>query len=730
MKRWFETVRGYYSPYKWLSSVFFAGVLLDVAVEGFIAIGFKALVDNAMGGRNETLMLWVILLMLLSTGVANLGYVYRSFLYAKVATRISRDIRVHLFEQLQKVSLSFLSEKKSGDILAHFSTDLDSIKNLTGIGMPAGVYAFIGVVINLSIICILEWKLAIIAIIGLICCVLGPYFLTKKTAQINDELKTMEGDLLSEVAENLEAQKVIKSFNLENRVLESFTDHAEVVSLKGRKAFFSNDLMEMIPNIIIETINVLIICVGAVMTFRGLITPGTLIAFNTLFLGLSKAISDMTRVFPLMMESASSMRRIQNFTEACSQFNQATGEGDLESFKDCIRFTDVSFGYNHDQKVLQQISLEIRKGEKTAFVGGSGSGKTSILNLIMGFYEPQSGQITIDGNDLKALKRASLRQLTGIVLQDNFLFSSSIRDNLKRVNTNLTEEEMIKAAEQAEIHEHIMKLPQGYDTKVGQRGGQLSGGQRQRIAIARALIPKPAILILDEATSALDSKTEKRINETLNRIAKDITLISITHRLENVKDYDQIYVLDEGRVVEQGNHRTLMAQEGLYAELFGKQSGFVIDDDLMSAEIEADRLGQIHLFSQLDFQMRERLAKRFVSEYYPSKATLIHSGDEGDTFYVIVRGKVEVLLLLEDGQEKRISVLEDGDYFGEIALLKEVTRTATVRTLTPCMVLSLERSVFNSVIARTPEIKLELERVMDERLMQLQRERMNGTKGQ
>lgn len=743
MKRLIETLRGYYRPYKLFSSVFFLGVLLDIGVEGLVAISFKYLVDNALLGGHENTMMLLITLMILSTIIANGGYVYRSYLYAKVATGVTKDIRNELFEHLQKLSLSYMQAKKSGELLSHFSTDVSSVKNLTHLGIPASVYAVIGIIINLTIICVLEWKLAIIAVLGLLCCGAGPYYLTRKTLALNDEVKKMEADLLSEVEETIEAQKVIKSFNLENTMTKKFSHHTKKTAIKGTKAFFYNDLMEMIPNIIIETISVLIICIGAVMAFKGLITPGTLVAFNTLFLGLSKSVSDLTVVFPLLMESASSLKRMDQFlseTEGAnvgtaidaSTIDKATAPENIlktdkftnkDSFDEAIEFSEVSFAYKENQWVLNQVNLRIPKGQKVAFVGSSGSGKTSILNLLMGFYQPQKGKITMDGVDLQTLDPKNLRRFTGIVLQENFLFSWSIGDNLKLVNPEISHEAMIEAAKMAEIHEHITRLPEGYDTLVGERGGQLSGGQRQRLAIARAIIAKPSILILDEATSALDGKTEKQVNETLQRITEQMTLINITHRLENIKDYNWIYVLDTGRIVENGNHESLMKNNGLYAELFGKQSGFVLDDDLMRAEIEGERLGKINLFSQLNGPMRESLAKRFVSEYYPSKAVIIHAGDEGDTFYVIVRGKVEVVILLENGQEKQVNILEDGDYFGEIALLKEVMRTATIRTLTPCMVLSLERSAFNSVIVHTPEIKLELERVMDERLLQLKQER-------
>jgi len=264
-----------------------------------------------------------------------------------------------------------------------------------------------------------------------------------------------------------------------------------------------------------------------------------------------------------------------------------------------------------------------------------------------------------------------------------------------------------------------MSFPKGYDTLVGEHGGQLSGGQRQRIALARALVRRPSVLILDEATSALDPRTEMAINKTLKRVTEGMTVINSTHRLENIKDYDLICVMERGSIVETGSHHNLIGKNGIYAELYGKQGGFIVAEDLGHAEIEVDRLAKIDLFKQLNIEMLEELAELFVSEYYSPGQIIINAGDYGDRFYVIVRGRVEVFVALDDGSEKIINFLEDGDYFGEIALLKEVLRTANVRVCTPCLVLSLKRKHFERIISKASGLKLELEREMDTRLLKL-----------
>jgi ATP-binding cassette subfamily B protein len=224
---------------------------------------------------------------------------------------------------------------------------------------------------------------------------------------------------------------------------------------------------------------------------------------------------------------------------------------------------------------------------------------------------------------------------------------------------------------------------------------------------------------MDEATSALDPKTEKAINATLKRITKEITIINSTHRLEGIQGYDLIYVMEKGRISESGSHEELIEKKAIYAELLGKQGGFIVADDLKYAEIEVGRLAKIDLFKQLDNMILEELAELFVSEYYSAGQIIINAGDYGDRFYVIARGRVEIYVTLDDGSERIINVLEDGDYFGEIALLKEVRRTANIRSRTPCMILSLTRKHFVRIIAKTPELKEKIEQEIDARLLQL-----------
>ena len=370
-----------------------------------------------------------------------------------------------------------------------------------------------------------------------------------------------------------------------------------------------------------------------------------------------------------------------------------------------IAFQDVTFGYNETETNLTNINLRIPHGSYVAFVGASGSGKSTIIKLIMRFYDPRTGAITIDGKNIRSVTQQSLRAQMGIVFQENMLFNLSVRENIRLGNLEATDAEIEQAAKAAGIHDVIMNLPQGYDTFVGEGGGFLSGGQRQRLAIARALLRNPRILLLDEATSFLDPANETAINQTIRNIARTRTVISVTHRLSSVQEADKIFVLDKGRIIEQGTHKELLNQEGSrYRDLWQNQTGFILSEDGMNAEITVNRLKNIPIFQEMNDDFLDSLVPMFVSEYYPANRLVIEEGDPGDKFYILVRGKVEVSKRLADGQDKQLAILQDGDFFGEIALLKDVPRTATIRTLTPALFISLQKQMFHLMLEKAPHL--------------------------
>jgi ATP-binding cassette subfamily B protein len=366
----------------------------------------------------------------------------------------------------------------------------------------------------------------------------------------------------------------------------------------------------------------------------------------------------------------------------------------------------VSFSYTGEHKNLDNVSFTIRRGAQVAIVGGSGSGKSTALGLIARFYDPDAGKVTIDGRDLRTGTLASLRGQMGVVFQESFLFNTTIRENIRHGRPDASDAEVEAAARAAEIHDLVVSLPDGYDTIVGERGGRLSGGQRQRVAIARAIVRDPALLLLDEATSALDPTTEAAVNGTLERLGRARTVVSVTHRLASTVGADQILVFERGRLVEQGTSSELLAHGGMYKRLWDKQQGLVISEDGARAGIEPERLRVVPVLAKLEDVMLAKLAKMFLSERVSEDRKVIREGDTTvDKFYIIARGKVAVLKRQPDGTDVQVATLQDGDHFGEVALIKDAPRNATIRTLTPCIFLTLQRRQFMELIQSDPRLR-------------------------
>jgi len=349
-----------------------------------------------------------------------------------------------------------------------------------------------------------------------------------------------------------------------------------------------------------------------------------------------------------------------------------------------------------------------------ALVGPSGSGKSTVLGLLQRFYDPDSGVVLFDDVNMRHAAQASLRAQTAVVFQESFLFNTTIRGNIALARPDATDEEIIAAAKAAEIHDFITSLPEGYNTVAGERGYRFSGGQRQRIAIARAVLKNPAILVLDEATSALDAASEHAINATLARIARGRTMISVTHRLSAVVGMDRVFLFDRGRLMEQGSHAELVAAGGIYSDLWRKQSGVQVDAQEERATVDAAWLAELPLMKGVKTETLVEVARWFGTELFREDRVIVQQGDKGDRFYILARGAVDVSRI-DDGRSVHLAKLTDGDYFGEMALLSDKPRNATVRTLTPCVCLSLPRDLFNRLLAREPELRQYIRKISEER---------------
>jgi ATP-binding cassette subfamily B protein len=456
---------------------------------------------------------------------------------------------------------------------------------------------------------------------------------------------------------------------------------------------------------------VIVLGVGAWMAYSDLLTTGSLVAFLSLHAVVSKDSYDLTKkVIPALISSSGGLQRIEELLAEPEEVANAADARTLSRIEGPLALENVTFGYTPERPVLSGVSVTVAPGERVALVGPSGSGKSTVLQMLLRFYDPQRGRVTVDGLDIRSVSLESLHGQMAAVFQESFLFAGTIRENIGLGKLGAELEEIRAAARAAEIDEVITALPDGYDTPVGELGGRLSGGQRQRVAIARAVLRDPAVLLLDEATSALDPGTEAAINATLDRLAAGRMVVLVTHRLASARTADRIVVLDGGRLVESGSHDELLAGGGLYHGLWQKQSGIEVSADGQEGRIDPARLAAIPLLAGLDTAARETLARRFVFKRYEAGDIVVREGEVGERFYVVARGKVEAYVTVGRA-EKRLTVLTDGDFFGEVALLSDAPRTASVRALQPSSFLSLAKRDFEELLRAHPEVRAAVERV-------------------
>lgn len=636
-------------------------------------------------------------------------------LKAQITESVLRELRLRIFSSIQRLHPGFFQQVQSGDILSRMTSDLTTIELAFTYSLAEGLRMVLMLTLALVTIFLADWKLALLALLGTpLFFVLGRY-LGPTAARASATKQRRLADVTTVIQENLGMQAVVKAFGLEGRVISDFTRTLNTLFRSALRLTFLGGLFAISTNAISSSVNLAVMGVGAWLVIEGNLSTGTLFAFLALVGQVIFPLQSISGIVQTLQQASGAMDRVQELINAEPAIKDSPDARPLAPLSQQVGFHDVTFGYSAADPILRGLEMAIPAGSSVALVGPSGCGKSTILSQFLRFYEPQSGCVTFDGVDLRDGTLGSLRAQLGVVLQDNVLFNTSIRENIRLGRPGATDAEVEAAAKAAEIHDLVLRLPQGYDTVVGERGSRLSGGQRQRVAIARAIIRNPTVLLLDEATSALDPQTESAINETLNRLAKGRTTVSVTHRLASVVNADQIYVFDQGKLVEQGTHDELVRRGGLYTRLWQEQHGAVASAEGPQLATEASRLQRVPLFATLSPDLLDTLARRLDTERYQPEEVIITQGEMGDRLYIIDRGQVDVLAADPAGGQRLLAILKQGEHFGEMALLYDMPRTATVRARTPVQLYSLNKADFQELLTRDPRLHEVLERTIAER---------------
>lgn len=541
--------------------------LITLATPQFI----RWIIDVGIGAGDTKLLTWSVLALLGLTVVRGV-LTFLQGRWTEVASQsVCYDLRNRLLDRLSNLSFAYHDRTESGQLLSTAMQDVERVRFLTGravLGLVNAVVLLVGTAIALL------WMNPRLALLALVTMPLLAWHATRFGAQFRPlslAIQKQMAVLTTRLEQNLRGARIVKAFAQEDEEIERFEKENrawfDLSAYAARLQAVNIPLMDLIAN----AATVFILWYGGLLVIRNQITLGDLIAFTTYLSQMNGPVRRFGMIIPAIAQAGASAERIFDVLDAESQVQDAPDARPLPPVQGHLRFENVSFAYTKPHRVLDGVSFDVKPGQVLALLGPTGSGKSSVINLIPRFYDPSSGRVTIDGIDLRSVTQASLRRQVGIVLQESTLFATSIRENIAFGRPDATDEEVIEAAKAAQAHDFILQMKDGYETEVGERGATLSGGQRQRIAIARALLKNPRVLILDDATASVDTETERLIQKALARLMEGRTSVIIAQRLSTVRLADLILILEKGQVTAAGSHAELLATSSLYQRIYAGQ---------------------------------------------------------------------------------------------------------------------------------------------------------------
>ena len=573
----------YLKPYSWsllaviifaIASTVFSIIgpkILSKATDKLIA-GISAKIQNT-GGIDFTYINKILLLLLGLYLLSMLFNYVQSWITSGISQKVAYSLRKDISGKIDRLPLSFFDKHASGDILSRITNDVDTIAQSLNQSMAQIITSTVTVAGVVIMMFTISWQLTLIAlailpvtfgILGLVMSRSQKYYIGQQKAL---------GDADGHIEEMYGAHQIVQAFNGEAASVATFKKYNDELYTSGWKSQFFGSLMMPISNLV-GNIGYVGICIaGGFLAVNSVVTIGDIQAFIQYVKSFTQPITQMAQIMNMLQSTAAASERVFDFLEAEEMPEEEVeiSTEEVAKLPSDVTFDHVRFGYNPDKIIIKDFSLDVSAGQKIAIVGPTGAGKTTLVKLLMRFYELNSGKITIGGQDISKMKRSDLRSMFGMVLQDTWLFNGTIKENLRYGNLNASDEELRQAAIDAHADHFIEQMPEGYDSMINEESSNISAGQKQLLTIARAFVKDPKISILDEATSSVDTRTELLIQQGMDRLMQGRTAFVIAHRLSTIRDADSIIVLKDGDIVEVGNHDSLMAKKGFYADLYQSQ---------------------------------------------------------------------------------------------------------------------------------------------------------------
>jgi len=534
----------------------------------------KYIGDEVFTGRNYGLIKWIALAIGVSTLVQGITSFALSQILGVAAQRAITEMRKSVQSHIERLPISYFDSTQSGQLISRIMSDAEGIRNLVGTGLGQILGSLVTAFIAIGVLFWLNWQLTSATLVVLIIFGSALMYAFKKLRPIFRERGAINAEVTGRLGESLGGIRIVKAYTAEKREELSFARGAHRLFRNVAKTVTGVSAIGSFSSIIIGAVAVVMILIGGSAVQAGTMTLGDFLMYISFTFLLAMPVFELTSVGTQITEALAGIDRIREVMAMATETDEDAAKQPLPSIAGTIEFENVSFEYDADVPVLKGISFRAEAGATTALVGSSGSGKSTILSLVLNFIQPNKGTIKVDGKELQSVKLRDYRSHLGVVLQDNFLFDGTVLENIRFSNPEANLETIKEICRIANADEFIEKFQNGYDTIVGERGVKLSGGQRQRIAIARALLADPRILILDEATSSLDSESEALIQEGLNNLRKGRTTFVIAHRLSTIRSAEQILVVEAGEILERGSHEELMALNARYKQLYDKQYRF------------------------------------------------------------------------------------------------------------------------------------------------------------